>query len=121
LLNFYEPVARILAWLGIAAIVVLSVVPAEDRPVIEPGHSGHFIEHVSAFALVAAAVAVGYRLSLGRLLVSAFLFCGAIELLQVPLPTRHARASDFLINFAAACFAIGLVEAFRRAASAVAK
>src|SRR5262249_49766076 len=118
---FYEPVARILAWIGIAAIVVLSVVPAVDRPVFEPRRSGHLIGHISAFALVAAAFAVGYRLSLGRLLLSAFLFCGAIELLQVPLPTRHARASDFLINFIAAGFAIGLVEAFRRAASLVKK
>jgi len=44
-----------------------------------------------------------------RLLLLAFLFCGAIELLQVPLPTRHARLSDFVIDFVASCFAIGLV------------
>jgi hypothetical protein len=39
----------------------------------------------------------------------AFLFCGAIELLQLPLATRHARLSDFVIDFFASCFAIVLV------------
>jgi VanZ family protein len=111
-----------LAWIGITAIFVLSVVPAEDRPVFTPGEPftvwvGHFIEHVSAFALVAAAFTVGYRLSLVRLLLLALLFCGAIELLQVPLPTRDARVSDFLIDFAASCVAIGLVAVVRRATS----
>jgi len=31
------------------------------------------------------------------------------ELLQIPLPTRHARVSDFVIDFFGASFAIGLV------------
>jgi hypothetical protein len=44
-----------------------------------------------------------------RLLQLAFLFCGGIELLQVPLPTRHARLSDFVIDVFGSCFAIGLV------------
>ena len=36
----------------------------------------------------------------------AVFFCAGIELLQVPLPTRHARVSDFLIDTAEACLAI---------------
>ena len=96
-------VARILAWMGIVAIIVLSVVPAADRPVTG---AGQVLEHFTAFALVAGAFAIGYRLSLVRLLLLAFLFSGGIELLQVPLPTRHARLSDFAIDFAGACFAI---------------
>jgi VanZ family protein len=50
-----------------------------------------------------------YRLGLFRLLVAAFLFCGGIELLQVPLPTRHGRVSDFAVDLLGSYVAIGLV------------
>jgi len=72
---------------------------------------GHLIEHGAAFALVAAAFAIGYRFSLLRLLLLALLYCAGIELLQIPLPTRHARVSDFFIDFAAAAIAMALVRA----------
>jgi VanZ family protein len=107
-------VARVLAWIGIIGIIILSVVPAHERPTPAAAWFGelfgHIIEHVAAFALVAGAFAIGYRFSLFRLLTLAFLYCGGIELLQIPLPTRHARVSDFLINFAAAVVAITLVQ-----------
>ena len=84
----------------------MSIVPAAERPVTGAGQR---FEHFAAFALVAGAFAIGYRLSLMRLLMLAFLICGGIELLQVPLPTRHARLSDFVIDVFGSCFAIGLV------------
>jgi VanZ family protein len=90
------------------AIVILSVVPAVDRP---GTGIGQLLEHFTAFALVAGMFAVGYRLSLMRLLLLAFFFCGGIELLQVPLPTRHARVSDFVIDLVGSYFAIGFVFA----------
>ncbi len=101
-----KAVVRWLAWFGIFAVVILSIVPATERPVTGAGQR---FEHFEAFALVAGAFAIGYRLSLMRLLMLAFLFCGGIELLQVPLPTRHARLSDFVIDVFGSCFAIGLV------------
>ena len=97
-----------LAWIGIFAIIVLSVVPAVDRPVTG---LGQWFEHFTAFALVGGVFAIGYRLSLIRLLLLAFFFCGGIELLQVPLPTRHARISDLVVDFCGACFALGCVAA----------
>jgi VanZ family protein len=102
----YRVAARALAGVGIFAIIILSVVPAVDRPVTG---AGQLCEHFTAFALVAAAFAIGYRLPLSWLLLLAFLFCGGIELLQVPLPTRHARVSDFVVDFVASSIAIGLV------------
>jgi hypothetical protein len=111
LLKHYSLAARAFAWTGILAIIVLSVVPATDRPVTG---SGPALEHFTAFALVAAAFAVGYRWSLAWLVVSAFFFCGGIELLQIPLPTRHARLSDFIIDFVASCLAICVVVAVRK-------
>jgi hypothetical protein len=97
---------RGLAWFGILAVVILSLVPAAYRPVTGAGQQ---FEHFAAFALVAGMFAIGYRLSLMRLLLLASLFCGGIELLQVPLPTRHARLSDFVIDCFGSCFGIGLV------------
>lgn len=86
----------------------MSVVPAVDRPVTG---AGQWVEHFTAFALVAGAFAIGHSFSFIRLLLLAFFFCGGIELLQVPLPTRHARLSDFIVDFIASCFAIGSVFA----------
>jgi VanZ family protein len=99
-------VIRILAWLGIAAIVVLTVVPAADRPVTG---AGQVLEHFAAYALVAGSFALAYRVSLTWLMLLAFLFCGLTELMQVPLATRHARLSDFIIDLAGACMAVWMV------------
>jgi VanZ family protein len=103
MINRRGPAARTLAWIGILAIVVLSVVQAKDRPVIG---FGQWLEHFTAFALLGAAFAIGYRFSLVRLLLLAVFFCGGMELLQVPLPTRHARVSDFLVDSVGTCLAI---------------
>jgi hypothetical protein len=104
----YRVLSRALAWIGALAIVILSVVPAVDRPITGAGQS---FEHFTAFALVAGTFAIGYRLSLIRLLLLAVLFCGFVELLQVPLPTRHARVSDFSIDLVGSWVAIGFVVA----------
>jgi hypothetical protein len=115
LIDHYRMVARALAWVGISAIIYLSVIPSVDRPVTGAGQG---FEHFAAFALVAGVFAIGYSFSLVQLLLLALLFCGGIELLQVPLPTRHARVSDFAVDFIASCCAIGLVfaseKSFRR-------
>ena len=108
----YRLVARVLAWIGSLTIIVLSVVSADDRPVTG---AGHLTEHFAAFAPVAAAFAIGYyRLSLMRLLLLAFLFCGGVELLQIPLPTRHARGIDFVIDLFTACSAIAITLAVEK-------
>ena len=100
-----------MAWIGILAIIVLSVVPADDRPLTGAGQG---LEHFAAFAIIGGAFAIGYRLSLTRLLLLAVFFCAGVELLQVPLPTRHARASDFLVDAVGACFAIFCVFVTRQ-------
>lgn len=112
----YRAVARVVAWVAICGIVILTVVPANERPTFAEWWLdewfSHFIEHFSAFALVGAAFAVGYyRLSLQQLVLLAFVFSAGIELLQIPLPTRHAKLSDFIIDFATLCIAAVLVRA----------
>jgi hypothetical protein len=58
LISRYTVVALTMAWIGIFAIIVLSVVPANDRPVSGVGQG---FEHFTAFALVGGAFAIGYR------------------------------------------------------------
>jgi hypothetical protein len=99
-------IARAASWIGALVIIVLSVVPAVDRPVTGAGSSN---EHVAAFALVGGLFGIGYRISLVARFTIALLFCGGIELLQAPLPTRHARLSDFVTDVAASWCAIALV------------
>lgn len=105
LTTYHKIVARVLAWIGIAAIVVLSVVPAAYRPVTG---AGQVVEHFTSYALVAGAFAIGYRLSLTHLLLLALFFCCLVELMQVPWPTRHARIDDLLIDVIGAGSGIGL-------------
>jgi hypothetical protein len=88
-------VLRAIAWIGVSVIVILSVVPADERPTTSFGQG---IEHFAAFGLIAGAFAVSYRFTLLQFLLMALLFCGGIELLQIPLPTRHARVSDFVTD-----------------------
>lgn len=106
LVTHYRMIASILAWIGIAVIIVVSVVPADDRPVTG---AGQVFEHFVAYALVAGAFAISYRLPLSRLLLLALCICGVVELMQVPLPTRDARISDFMIDVVGAYTAIGVV------------
>ncbi len=107
--------ARIVAWIAICGVVILSVVPANDRPTFTEWwldeRIEHLVEHFSAFALVAAAFTIGYyRLSLHQLLLLALFFAAGIELLQIPLPTRHARVGDFIVDFAALCITIVVIR-----------
>src|SRR5437016_5169257 len=98
----FKGIVRAVGWLGVSAIFLLSVIPADERPVTGLGPS---FEHFTAFGLGAGVFAIGYRFSLIRLLVMALLFCGGIELLQVAIPARHARISDFVVNSIGACLA----------------
>jgi VanZ family protein len=111
----YYIVARIVAWIAICGVVILTVVPANDRPNFAEWwldeRIEHLVEHFSAFALVAAAFTIGYyRLPLHQLLLLALFFSAGLELLQIPLPTRHARVSDFVVDFAALCITIVVVR-----------
>jgi hypothetical protein len=86
--------ARIIGWSLVAAIVVLSVVPATLRP--ETGLP-HDFEHFAIFWATGLAFALGYSLTplLATLLI---VFAGAVEILQLFIPGRHARLSDFIVD-----------------------
>jgi VanZ family protein len=61
------------------------------------------LEHFVSFTLAGSLLYLGHRGRLLPWLLIAVLFAGAMELLQVPLPGRHARFMDFLIDALAGC------------------
>lgn len=103
---------RVLAWILIAGIVVLTVVPASDRP--ETGVE-HNYEHFLAFALVGLVFALAHSHRLLLLLSSGVVFALLLELAQIPLATRHARLEDFLVDALGACLGIAAAYLTRSA------
>ena len=77
------------------AILVLSLVPAEFRP--ETGLP-HNVEHGGIFALLGGAMVLGYRPRFWAWVTLGPLFAAVIEVLQLGVPGRHARLSDFLVD-----------------------
>jgi len=103
--------ARFMAWAGSAAVIVLTLVPPDLRPVSE---APHVVEHLVPFLLLGGAFALGYP---GRELLTAAIALPCIallELLQVFDPGRHARLSDFAVNAIGACAGAALVAVASR-------
>jgi VanZ family protein len=99
-------ITRFLAWLLVAAITALSILPAEFRPVT-PAPS--FLEHFTIFLLTGMAFRFGYRDR--KVVVSVFLtlFAGSLEFAQLWIPGRHSRLSDLLVNIAGALVGIAAI------------
>ena len=91
-------IARMALTLGatlLIAIVVLSLVPAHDRPITALPHS---LEHLTIFFAAGLALGTGYpqgqRFQFAALLV----FTAVIEMAQLAVPGRHARLIDFVVD-----------------------
>lgn len=94
---------RILAWMLIGAIVILSLVPSSLRPVTGAPHD---IEHFAIFTLCGYAFGLGYRSRHLLHAVALVMFAGSIELLQFTATGRHARTLDFIIDAIASCVGV---------------
>jgi VanZ family protein len=101
-------VLRILAWLLAVAVTFVTLGPPQYRP-----HSdfGQAVEHALAFVLIG--LAFGFAYPRQRLLTVgvAVLMIGALEVLQLFAPGRHARIEDFAVDALAACAGFALVAA----------
>ena len=86
---------RFLAWVLTFAIILLSIVPAHNRPVTPLPHN---LEHLGMFILTGTAFGTGYRKYFLFSAVAVIAFSGFIELIQLFLPDRHARWGDFIID-----------------------
>jgi VanZ family protein len=85
------------AWLCLAAIGVLSLVPSLRPVTFLP----HIAQHFAIFTLAGLAIKLGYPNRTTQHMAGLTLFAAAIELAQFYAPGR--RISDFVVDALAAC------------------
>jgi VanZ like protein len=102
----FEQLVRLLSWVVLGAIVMLTVVPPAWRPVTG---ASQMAEHLAAFFLLGGFFALGYRRNLLAVALFVVAGVGLLELCQLFVPGRHARVSDFAFNAIGACAAIAAV------------
>ena len=93
----HERLLRLAGWGAIVAITVLSLIPATRRPAT--GMSGH-LEHLIAYFGAALVLGLGAR-ELGRVMRVGLLltgYAGVLEVVQLWVPGRHAKLSDFVTS-----------------------
>jgi hypothetical protein len=98
-----QNVSRATAWIVLAAIVLLTMVPSNLRPITPAPHS---VEHAAVFLLGGLAFAFGYRRRELLLSIAALPLCAGLEIAQLFIPGRHARISDFAVDLIAALMGI---------------
>ena len=102
------PLLRLVAWLLAAAVSFATLGPPTLRPHSSLGQNG---EHALAFVLVGLAFGFAYPRHRPLAVALSVVAIGTLELLQLVVPGRHARLSDFAVDAAAALagFAIAAV------------
>ncbi len=90
---------KLSAWLLAAAVTFATLGPPRLRPHSNLGQDG---EHV-AFVLIGIAFGLAYPRRRLFTAVVAVVLTGALEVLQLWMPGRHARLEDFVVDAAAAC------------------
>ena len=99
------------SWLMILGLVVVTILPADQRPTIDLRHD---VAHFLAFSLAGATFGLASARYLAVNLLIGVAFALVLELSQIPLPTRHARFEDFVVDAAAACLGIVLAYGCRK-------
>jgi VanZ family protein len=89
----------------------MTVVPASLRTVTGLPHN---VEHALVFLATGIAFGLSYELRTSVICAAAVIFCAGVELVQLAVPSRHARLSDFFVDAAAACIGIAIAWAARR-------
>lgn len=98
-------IARVAAWLLAIIITVLSVVPPSMRPETDVPHN---LEHFVPFLVTGVAFGFGYDRRAFLVAAAMVVFTAAIEILQIFVPGRHARLSDFVVDAAAVTAGVAL-------------
>ncbi|WP_424627524.1 hypothetical protein [Bradyrhizobium sp. SYSU BS000235] len=118
ILQILEPPFRILAWLCLAAIAVVTVGPLSWRP--ESGLSPQ-IERFAAFALAGLLFATAYSRHI--FIAAAVVIAAAIgfELLQLIEPSRHGRVFDAAVKIVGSTTGLTIGYIFSRLAAPLAR
>ena len=104
-------VFRTAAWTLLISIVAMTAVPPALRVVTGAPHD---VEHAMIFLATGVAFGLGYELRISVVCAPAVVFCAGLEVMQLAVPGRHARVSDFLIDAVAACIGIAIAWTARR-------
>ena len=105
---------RLLAWLLAAAVTFATLGPAGLRPHFPLGQNG---EHALAFVLVGLAFGFAYSRRRWSVAAISVVLIGVLEILQLWMPGRHARLSDFVVDALAACAGFAISAALDWAAA----
>jgi VanZ family protein len=106
-------VGRIATWLCVALLIVLSLVPGQDRPHTGlQGHSEHFI----AYAGTGMIAMLSYRRALWTI-VGLTLLSGILEVLQNFVPGRTPAVMDAIFSSAGGAVGTGMAVLFALAVS----
>lgn len=102
--------ARTIAWLLLAAACFLTLAPRRFRPFTGVEHH---VEHLLAFALLGLMFGLGYPEQRRTLAVIGVIVLGALELLQLWVPGRHALFGDFVVNAVGLCCGLAAAAALQ--------
>ncbi|MCJ2044757.1 VanZ family protein [Methylobacterium sp. J-078] len=111
--------ARVIAWLLLAALVIVTVCPIEYRP--HPRGFPVTVERLGAFALIAFLFAIGYPQHRWRVCVLIVVAAGGLEASQMLDPSRHGRVADFAVKALGAVLGVAGAFVISRFASRPAK
>jgi VanZ like family len=98
---------QIAGWLLASAITILSLVPPQYRLVTAASHN---LEHLAIFLFTGTAFGAGYPHRPWAVAIGLASFSGAIEIVQLWTPGRHARLIDFLVDATAALIGVSLIR-----------
>ena len=103
---------RLIAWLLAALVTFATLGPPSSRP-----HSdlGQIAEHGLAFILVGLAFGFAYPQHRLRNATVAVVMTGVLEIVQIWMPGRHARLTDFVVDAIATCIGFVIAASLARA------
>src|SRR5262245_33158156 len=91
-------IIQAVGWILLFGIAFISLGPPELRP--DTGLP-HVLEHASIFLFAGLSFGLGYPNSFVAWLLGLSAFALAIEIIQLWIPGRHARVSDFVVDVVA--------------------
>jgi hypothetical protein len=96
-MNYFDRTVQILAYVAVAIIIVLSLVPGSARPQTgAPGQGEHVIAYlITAFLFGLRSTSISNLIAPGIVLVAG---AGALEAAQQWVPGRNAQLGDFIAS-----------------------
>jgi VanZ family protein len=99
-------VAKVVGWLLLAFIILLTLSPASYRPVTKIGHSR---EHYLVHFVLGVTFGIGYAREWWLVALGLVGLTAVAEFAQLFVPGRHARLKDFVIDAGAVCLGVAIV------------